>query len=184
MDALQNPTEEKNVTSVDTQKSDVYQVTAQQQAWIDYRALNGLIFDWNGNEVNNKGQVTGVPMKKMTTQEFANILGVHRDTLYEWSNRIPNFSDLVNKRRIELSGRDRLAKVHEAFFLKAASGHPTLLPLWLHNFDSNFHLPTQKIEHEIGDNMAALLRQMESDKQPEHNKVIEVEVTTNDNPHD
>ena len=179
MDAIQNSTNANLSTSAKPVK---YDITPQQQAWIEYKGMNGLVFDWNGEEYgqNSRGEKVGqgIPMKKMTTQEFANLLGVHRDTLYKWTNTIPDFWDRVAEARTRLSSRDRLAKVHETLYLKAVAGDKTLLPIWLANFDPNFRMPAQKIDHDVSDNLADLMKQLRSDRDQERH-VVEAEVVNN-----
>lgn len=110
---------------------------------VSYMATNGLVFDVEAAEsfVSNDGRrvVTGPPLKKMTMQELADICGVERKTLYRWKEAIPDFWKLVAIRRKELSGRDRLAKMHEEWFKKALTfKNWKVSESWLHNNDPDF----------------------------------------------
>lgn len=114
---------------------------------IDYRALGGLITDDDGNT------------RKMTVEELATALGVNRKTLYRWQET-PGFWNAVNKQRKKLGSQARLSKMHNVLYLSALKpgreGHRDRL-VWLANFDPNFRMPAQKVEHEAGDSLAALL---------------------------
>lgn len=114
------------------------------QSLIDYKAMNGLITDQDGN------------MKKMPMQQLADGLGVVRDTLYTWMQR-DGFWEQVNERRKSISTKSRLAGVHETWYLRARKGEFQHLQLWLANFDPNFRMPTEKIEHEVGNGFADLI---------------------------
>lgn len=153
-------------------------ITAQQQAWIDYNAMSGLITDLTTDKLDKDGQPA--VLRKMTITEFAKLLEVDRKTLRNWRETIPDFWKRVNDRRAELSTESRLAKMHEVWYLSALkSGKDGFKDrqLWLANFDPKFKMPAQKIEHEAGNSWAALLRKKV--------KVIEGEVVNesgNDQP--
>lgn len=134
-------------------------LSIRHQAWIDYNALNGLITDVTEDRINPK---TGEPMilRKMTIQEFADIVGVDRKTLQRWRVIIPNFWQRVNDRRQELAPQARLQRMHEVWYLSAlrvgTEGFRDR-QMWLANFDKSFHMPTQPVEHEIGGGLADVL---------------------------
>lgn len=131
-------------------------ITPQQQAWVDYNALGGLITDITDERLDKDGNP--ITMRKMSATEFAEMIGVDRKTLRRWRADIPNFWGLVNSRRQELAPQSRLQKVHEVWYLSALNPKNTRdRELWLANFDPDFKMPNQKIEHEIGDNYANLL---------------------------
>jgi hypothetical protein len=144
------------------------QLTIQQQAWIDYNALNGLITDILEEKVDPKTG-TALTMRKMTIQEFAELIDVHRDTLRVWRTAIPNFWERVNQRRKELAPTARLQQIHERWYLNALKmKNWPVTEAWLRNFDPDYREPKQKIEHELGNSWMALF---------EHKrKVIEGEV--------
>lgn len=154
-------------------------LTPQQQTWVDFRALNGLVFDETASETkldqNGRTIVTGIPMVKMSTQQLADTLQVTRETLYDWTRKIPDFWEMVNARRIELAPRQRLTKMHEVWYLSALKpgndGHRDRV-LWLANFDPNFRMPTQPVKHDMGDSWAALLNA----KAPQKQEPIEGEI--------
>ena len=136
MEILQNPTTSEKIQEVKPQDIE----DTRYATLIDFKALNGLMTDEEGN------------LKKMSMQVFASMLDVDRTTLYEWMKR-PGFWDMVNSRRKELSSGGRLAKVHETLYLMAVKGEWQHLNAWLVNFDPNYRTPTQKVEVEAGDSL-------------------------------
>lgn len=179
METRQNSANQLNGTVVtDKNGEQPTLITAQQQAWIDYTAMSGLITDLMSETRDKDGNI--VTLRKMSITEFAKLLGVHRDTLRNWRESIPDFWKRVNDRRAELSTESRLAKMHEVWYTSALrSGKDGFKDrqLWLANFDPKFKMPAQKIEHEAGNSWAALLRKKV--------KVIEGEVVNesgNDQP--
>jgi len=145
-------------------------LTIQQQLWIDYNALGGLITDLTDPRLDKK---TGLEttLRKMSITEFARKLDVHRDTLRRWRTEIPNFWDRVNQRRRELAPQGRLQRVHETWYLKAVAGEYGHMVLWLANFDPNFRMPSQEVKHELGDSWVELMK---------GKKIIEGEVVDDD----
>ena len=139
MDVQQNSTNSESTPEVNKLESD-----PRYQALVDFKAVNGLRTDEEGK------------MIKMSMQTLANILQVDRGTLYNWC-RHDGFWEAVNQRRKEISPRARLAKVHETWYLKAVAGEWQHLNAWLFNFDPNYRIPTQKIEHEAGDSLVEAL---------------------------
>lgn len=144
-----NVTDSENRTSA--QPSGV--TDPRHQSLIDFRALNGTITDDTG-------------MHKMSVEEFATTLGVDRRQIYRWQETIPDFWDKVNNRHKDLFSRSRLARMYDVWYMSA------LIPgskgfrdrqLWLANFDPNFRMPTEKIEHEAGNSWAALMSKLEDD---------------------
>lgn len=117
------------------------EISWKHEQYIAYTAFGGLIPDPNG-------EATAV---KMTAGQFADQVGVARQTLYEWRDSIPNFWERVDVKRREMGGKDRLSKVWNGIFLKAASGNAEAAKLYLANFDPNFKMPSQKVEVEAGD---------------------------------
>lgn len=137
-------------------------LTPQQQIYIDYKALGGLFLD---QETHN--------FRKMTMAELGRLLQVDPRTLYNWRDAIPNFWERVATRRKELNAGEWLAKMHETWKLKAAKfDNWPITEAWLINFDPNYKTPKVKVEHEVGDNYAALLAAAAKDN------VIDGEVIT------
>lgn len=145
MDALQNQTNPEKPKAEES--NPVGQLSFAQDQYISFVACGGLIPDADGD-------ATAV---KMTATLFAQKVGVARQTLYEWRESIPNFWDLVASRRKELGGKDRLIRVWNGVFLKAASGNAEAAKLYLANFDPDFRMPMQKVEHEAGDTLMEAL---------------------------
>lgn len=113
----------------------------QQQKWIDFCAVGGLITHDDGS------------LKPMTITEFAPLIGVGRKTLYRWKETIPDFKARVKKRRLELGSDSRLQKVYNGLYLKASQGVPEAVKLYLQIFDG-WKPPAQahEIEHKgLGD---------------------------------
>lgn len=145
MDPLQNPTNEISQIDAAVKAANPKPLTPEQQMWIDFKAIGGRITE----------QDTMLP-EKMTVTKFASLIKISRDTLYEWTKTIPDFWDKVAARRKELGSQERLVKVHDSWYLKAIGGSFPHMQLWLANFDPNFRMPTEKVEHELGDSWAAL----------------------------
>lgn len=153
----------------------------KQQAWIDYNAMSGLITD-NTEERPIKGTNDTSTMRKMPIIEFAQMIDVSRETLRQWRNSIPDFWQKVNDRRHELAPTARLQKMHEVWYLSALNPKNFQdRQLWLANFDPNFRMPTQKLEHEAGGGLADLL-ELGRKRERDTNRVVEAEVVSNDTP--
>lgn len=151
MDPQQNSTQIPGQTPIETitvePVPEKVLITPQQEDYIAFVACGGMLPSENPDEL----------IKKMSAQEFADLLEVDRGTLYYWRNHLPGFWDLVEKKRKEIGGKDRLSKVWNGLFLKAASGNPQAAAIYLANFDPNFRMPNEKAEKEREDNYAALL---------------------------
>lgn len=147
MNPIQNLTEINEISEVVEQKlEDDKLLTYQQDMWIDYNALGGLVIDDTGN------------ISKMTVDDFAARLGVSKQTLYNWRKSIKGFWDRVASQRKTLGSQARTVKVYNGLFLKAAAGNPQAAALFLANHDPNFRMPTEKVQHELGDSWSALIR--------------------------
>lgn len=110
------------------------QLNAAHEEWISFCACAGYITLPDGT------------IQKWTVQYLANLLGVHRTTLYDWKKIIPDFWNRVSKRREELGGQHRVNTVYAGLYLKAASGNAEAAKIWLANFDPNFKMPLQRAE--------------------------------------
>lgn len=132
---------------VTTIEKKAFLLSPQQQAWIDYKALGGIIFDKDN----------GV-FEHWTAERFATYIGVDRRTLYNWRDSIPSFWDRVAERRKELNAGEWLAELHKKWKLKAMKfDNWQITEAWLINFDKNYKTPKIKVEHDVGDSYAALL---------------------------
>ena len=153
---------------------------ALQQAWVDYNALGGLITDLLEDDkiiTDRDGKQRDGVMRKMPIREFAEMIGVSRETLRTWRGSIPDFWSRVAQRRREIGTQARMQKVHEVWFLSALKPGSEGFrdrQLFLANFDTDFHMPTEKVEHEMGNSWAALI---ESKR-----KVVDVDGSSTDNP--
>lgn len=132
------------------------QLTPQQQAWIDYNAVSGVITDLMSEKTDSKGNP--VYMRKMPITEFAETIGVGRETLRLWRTSIPDFWGKVNKRRTEIAPQSRLQKIHESWYLKAASlSNWPVTEAWLINHDPSYKQPRMKVEHDVSESLADAL---------------------------
>lgn len=135
-----NPNPAQSVPTAPTEISvndDMLQL--RQQQWIDFCAIGGLMTEDDGT------------LKPTTIVAFAEMIQVERKTLYNWKKSIPNFAERVKQRRHELGSGTRLQKVYNGLYLKAASGNPEAVKLWLQIFDG-WKPPKQEmeIEHNLG----------------------------------
>jgi hypothetical protein len=143
MDNRENPIKPQNPKDGDILPIGYESLIPAQQTLVDFKAVNGYIHAADD----------AVP-KKTTMAELARMLNVNPDTLYEWIKKIPNFWGLVNERRKTIGSQERLAKMHHTWYLKALQGSFPHLQLWLANFDPEFRMPTQKLEHDVADSLA------------------------------
>jgi hypothetical protein len=136
----------QNLTNTNTPKEGEAQIVASpdeellkinQQKWIDFCGVGGLITDSDGT------------LKPMTISAFASALGVSRQTLYDWKKSIPQFNEKVRQSRIRLGGETRLQKVYNGLYLKASAGVPEAVKLYLQIFDG-WQPPSQKHEVKVG----------------------------------
>lgn len=144
-------------------------LTPQQQYWVDYNVVQGLITESDGE------------MKKVSVNQFAEKLGVDRTTLYSWTRRIPNFWDLVDERRKVLFRHGaRTAKVWNSLFIAATVKlNVQAQSLWLLNADKSFKIPSTKVEHSATGGLADLIDSARGIKD-KHDNVIEGEVVNNE----
>jgi hypothetical protein len=86
------------------------ELTPQKQAWIDFVATAGVTIDEEGER------------KKITAEKLSKELKVNRVTLYRWRETIPNFWQLVARRRDEIYSHSRMTVVYNAMLKKAEQG--------------------------------------------------------------
>lgn len=161
MEVAQNRTEQNENTDDVTVNYSYKMLNPIQQTYVDWKALNGLVTDDDG-------------MRKITLEDLAHKLQIGRRTFYDQTSHIPNLYDIINQRRIEISGKSRLQRVHETWYLKAVKGDWQHMDAWLLNFDPNYKTPKLKVEHEAGGSWASLLTKI---NQGDERKVIDGEVT-------
>lgn len=165
MEALQNPTNISTTTKVD---DELVKLRAfQHDQYVAFVAVGGLIPDPDGEK-------TAI---KMTTGQFAERVGVSRQTLYDWRESIPDFWQKVAEKRKAIGSKERLSNVWNGVYLKAATGNPEAAKLYLANYDDNFRMPTERRETNTGSGFADLVAQklIEHAKQQKQPKVIDVE---------
>lgn len=131
-------------------------LTPIQQAYIDWKALSGLV-------TTDEGE-----LKKITLADMAAEMNIDRRTFYDQTVHIPNLYELIAERRHKLAPKSRIARVHETWYLKAVRGEWQHMNAWLYNFDPSYKTPTQKVEHDVGDTLADLLDVARSQKQPKN----------------
>lgn len=141
------------------------ELSPQQQYWVDYNVVQGVITQSDGE------------MTKVTVQTVADRLNVNRSTLYDWSKNIPNFWELVAERRKVIFSGARLAKVWNAVFLAATVKlNVQAQQIYLANADENFKMPSQTMQHEAGESWAALManrvKPPEPKKEPIEGEVV------------
>ncbi len=140
---LQKPTDSRDFIDEKAIKDSLFVLTPQQQAWIDYKAISGIVYD--------RGTDT---MRKMTVAEFARTVGVSRDTLYAWRDQIPNFWERVSERRKQLGNTEWMVKMHERWKIEALTfKNWAVSEAWLINFDPSYKTPKLKVnvEHDVSD---------------------------------
>lgn len=137
------------------------QLTEVQRAYVDYKAVGGIITDEEGHISN------------LSVQGLADMLGVTRFALYKGKEAVPNFWELVNQRRREIGLESRLSKIHQVWYIKAAAmNNWPVTEAWLRNFDPAYREPRTKIEHELGSGLADLIQTKRKNQVPER-KVID-----------
>ncbi|MBS4040400.1 MAG: hypothetical protein KGZ81_07355 [Flavobacteriales bacterium] len=144
--------------------TDISMLSAQQLAWVDYCVVQGLITEEDGT------------YKKMTVGQFAERLGVSRETLTKWRRDIPKFWDFVAERRKVIFSQTRVQKVYNAMYVKAVSGKGDVraMQTFLANVDPNFRMPTQPVEVEAGNSWAALLNKRRNAANVQEGQVVDV----------
>ena len=88
-------------------------LSAQQQAFVDYMAIGGLI------TVESDEKLQTQDIHQMTITEFCNAIGISRFTFYHWKKTIPNLVDRIRTRRFETFGLNRETALHNRAYLIA-----------------------------------------------------------------
>jgi len=159
MESVPNSAETQEVIDAVAQKQKSEALLKyQQEQWIDYNAVGGLITHDDGT------------LEPMSIAVFASKLGVHRNTLTRWKKEIPNFWDLVKKRRHEIGTQTRTNKVWNGVYLRAARGDAEQAKIWLSTFD-NWQPPAQKHEVQVGTGLADLVAQKRAQIERERNVI-------------
>lgn len=177
MEPTKFSTEVNEISAVVDQKVKAEQLLNwQQQTWVEFNAVGGLLIEADGSFKKSPRN----PEKNYSVQDLANDLDVDRTTLYNWTRSIPDFWGRVQKERKELGSRARVQKVWNGVFLKAAAGNPQAAAMFLANFDDDFRMPMQKVEHEVGSSWSKLMGIAETNT----NKIIEGHVVDAQNSED
>lgn len=112
----------------------------------------------------------GTP-QRMTDEDIAAKLGVNRRTLTRWRQSIPDYNQLISKRRHEKFKREIEDGVWRGLILKAMAGNPKQAEMVLSHF-GDYVPPTQNIKHGISESLADVMTGVGQSR-----KVVEGEVT-------
>lgn len=110
----------------------------------------------------------------MTVKEFADQIGVHRDTLYTWRKTIPDFWGLVGQRCAQLFSESRTIKVVNSIYINATVKlNAQAQAMWMANQKLiEFRQPTQPVQHDVGGGLADLL-ELARQRQRETSNIVE-----------
>ncbi len=166
---LQNSTEtkkdngENSITNVGLSGFEIPEgLSVLQDLWLTFDAAGGIVED----------PETGAPMR-MSITDFATKIGVHRTTLYEWRKLIPNYQDLVRRRRSEIFTEVRVSKVWAGVHLKAMLGEHKQAEMVLTHY-SDYTPPAQRVKHDIDDGFADLLQRARKRREAETSNDSEI----------
>jgi len=124
----------------------------QLEEWITFTAIGGLVTEADGN------------LDPMTVSKFAELIKVPRRTLYNWRRDVPDFWQRVEIRRREMMSKDRITKVWNGVYLRAAKGDAAQATMILSHF-SDYKPPAQAHEIELkgmGDVIANTRKKMQA----------------------
>jgi hypothetical protein len=155
MDTAQNFREEIKQIDTAVQAAAVDNVVKPEdprwQILIDYRALSGLVIDYDEQSGTDK-------IRKMKLSELAEKLSVDPRTLNNWMHQIPAFWERVAKRRTEIGSQSRLAMIEEKWFLKALEmKNWQITEAWMRHYKPDFKESKVKAELDVGDSLAELM---------------------------
>jgi hypothetical protein len=122
-------------------------IKVQQEQWISYTALGGLL------TLEPESEEQTQQIKVMKIGEFAEKIGVDRSTLWRWKKSIPDFASRVRERRRELFNLSRETVLFNRAYLIATSSKDhkaagDMIKLLLgHNADLELPVQRQVIKH-------------------------------------
>jgi hypothetical protein len=132
-------------------------LTPQQDAYVTYCAIGGIMTGEDGTIGNIAQDGTQISTKPLSTSKFAAMINVTRQTLWNWQKTIPDFWGRVAERRRVVGSQTRLTKAWNGIWLKACAGNAEAAKLYFANFDPNFRMPTEKVQHETPNSWTALM---------------------------
>lgn len=167
MELSQNVSKKSTIAQIDENANETTSEVLkwQQEEWITYRATDGLVADDNGDLV------------KLTRAKIAERIGVDRRTLLRWEDDIPDFWERVERRQADIFTKDRLVKIINGLFLRAAKGEAKQAEmLWSHF--GKYVPPTQQVKVDTTDNISDLFNLLRERKENRPN-VVDAEVVHN-----
>jgi hypothetical protein len=137
----------------------------QQEMYISYCAMGGVM-------TSDDGKVTTMPAIK-----FADQIGVHRNTLRNWKESIPNFAERVRDRRMQLFSLSRESAVYNRLYVIGMTGTDAPAVKALEILAGHFgklEKPTQRADVKVSGSLAEMLSNAQ--------KIIEGEVVDGSRP--
>lgn len=143
-------------------------LTDIQRAYIDWKALGGIITDDDGPH-------------KLTLVELGELLRpqqpIDKSQLSRSCQNVPNFWDLVAERRKFFNSTSRIAYLHERWYVAAATmKNWALTEAYLRNFDPTYKEPKAKQTEDLSNAFADLVSNMVDKKRIQQSQPIEGEV--------
>lgn len=125
METSQNVRDSVIITDQSTKnRAEDKKLPEAQNRYISYKAVAGLTVEVGGKA------------RKISKQEFADLIGYNVRTLLRWEAHIPEFWKRVQERRQAICGRDMTANVWSRVYLDAMAGKIEQQKMWLGQFDS------------------------------------------------